>query len=92
MQKQIAAMSRRRAPKGLALSADARTLYIADTRRRHICRFGVSSSKTLSGRELLAECDAGGFDGVRVDNRGRVWCAAHDGLHCFDQSNGKLLR
>ncbi|UUV30567.1 SMP-30/gluconolactonase/LRE family protein [Amycolatopsis roodepoortensis] len=71
-------------PNGLAFSLDESLLYIADTRQKpsHIRVFSVDGS-VLSGGEVFATCDAGGFDGVRVDAAGRVWAAAHDGLHCF---------
>jgi gluconolactonase len=32
----------------------------------------------------------GVFDGIRLDEAGRVWAAAHDGLHCFDP-DGTLI-
>ncbi|UMP00266.1 SMP-30/gluconolactonase/LRE family protein [Amycolatopsis sp. EV170708-02-1] len=71
-------------PNGLAFSLDESLLYIADTRQSpsHIRVFSVDGS-VLSGGEVFATSDAGGFDGVRVDAAGRVWAAAHDGLHCF---------
>ncbi|RSN18109.1 gluconolactonase [Streptomyces sp. WAC 05977] len=71
-------------PNGLAFSLDESLLYIADTRQKpsHIRVFSVDGS-VLSGGEVFATCDAGAFDGVRVDAAGRVWAAAHDGLHCF---------
>jgi gluconolactonase len=69
-------------PNGLAFSADERVLYIVDSRRRHIRRFTVTGAE-LTGGELFATCDAGSFDGLRVDDDGRIWAAAHDGLHCF---------
>ncbi|MFJ8916234.1 SMP-30/gluconolactonase/LRE family protein [Amycolatopsis sp. NPDC102389] len=71
-------------PNGLAFSLDESLLYIADTRQNpsHIRVFSVDGS-VLSGGEIFATSDAGGFDGVRVDAAGRVWAAAHDGLHCF---------
>lgn len=77
-------------PNGLAFSLDERGLYIVDTRRRHIRLFSVGDDATLSGGDVFATCDAGGFDGVRLDHAGRVWAAAHDGLHCFDP-DGTLL-
>ena len=77
-------------PNGLAFSCDERQLYVADTRRRHIRRFDVDDEGCLSGGDVFAECDAGSFDGLRLDSRGRVWAAAHDGLHCFDP-DGTLL-
>ncbi|WP_340687533.1 SMP-30/gluconolactonase/LRE family protein [Amycolatopsis coloradensis] len=71
-------------PNGLAFSVDESLLYIADTRQKpsHIRVFSVDNGR-LSGGGIFATCDAGGFDGVRVDAAGRVWAAAHDGLHCF---------
>jgi gluconolactonase len=39
---------------------------------------------------VFASCDSGSFDGVRLDDTGRVWAAAHDGVHCFDP-DGTLL-
>ncbi|GAA1867841.1 SMP-30/gluconolactonase/LRE family protein [Asanoa iriomotensis] len=81
-------------PNGLAFSADEQTIYIADTRRKHIRKFTVAESTNLMGGDVFATCDNGSFDGLRVDARGRVWAAAHDGLHCFSPEGdllGKLL-
>lgn len=79
-------------PNGLAFSADERQLYIVDSREKHIRRFDVTdpASGRLSGGEVFATSTAGSFDGVRFDNTGRLWAAAHDGLHCFDP-DGALL-
>jgi gluconolactonase len=77
-------------PNGLAFSLDERELYIVDTRARHIRRFAADEDGTLSGGEVFAACDAGSFDGIRLDDAGRVWAAAHDGLHCFDP-DGSLI-
>jgi gluconolactonase len=77
-------------PNGLAFSADERRLYVVDTPRRHIRRFEAAPDGRLTGGQVFATCDAGGFDGLRLDDRGRVWAAAHDGLHCFDE-DGTLL-
>jgi gluconolactonase len=81
-------------PNGLAFSADESTLYIVDTRHKHLRRFAVGAAGTLSGGDVVGGCDAGTFDGVRLDDAGRIWVAAHDGLHCFDPDGtllGKLL-
>jgi gluconolactonase len=35
-----------------------------------------------------------GYDGIRFDDRGRLWAAAYDGLHCYHPDGtllGKLL-
>ncbi|ALG10700.1 gluconolactonase [Kibdelosporangium phytohabitans] len=83
-------------PNGLAFSVDERKLYIADTRQNpsHIRVFDVADDGTLAGGDVFGTCDSGAFDGVRVDAAGRVWAAAHDGLHCFAPDGtliGKLL-
>jgi gluconolactonase len=77
-------------PNGLAFSADERTLYVVDSRRQHMRAFAVTDDSTLTGGEVFATCNAGNFDGIRLDASGRVWAAAHDGLHCFDP-DGTLL-
>jgi gluconolactonase len=77
-------------PNGLAFSLDERQLYIVDTRRKHLRVFDVADDGTLHGGEEFAPCTAGSFDGVRLDETGRVWVAAHDGLHCFDP-DGTLI-
>ena len=77
-------------PNGLAFSLDESRLYITDSADAHIRRFDVAADATLSGGEVFATCDAGTFDGIRLDEAGRVWAAAHDGLHCFDP-DGTLI-
>ena len=77
-------------PNGLAFSADEQQLYIVDTRRKHILIFDLAEAGGLSGGQVFTTCDAGSFDGVRLDDEGRLWAAAHDGLHCFDP-DGSLL-
>ena len=83
-------------PNGLAFSADEQQLYIVDTRQEpsHIRVFDVTSEGTLTGGKIFAECDFGRFDGIRLDDAGRVWAAAWDGVHCFAPDGtliGKLL-
>lgn len=83
-------------PNGLAFSPDERRLYIVDTRREpsHIRVFDVTDEGTLTGGAIFGECDHGRFDGIRLDDAGRVWAAAWDGVHCFHPDGtllGKLL-
>jgi len=77
-------------PNGLAFSADERQLYVVDSHHKHIRRFDVEAKVRLAGGEVFATCDAGSFDGIRFDDAGRIWAAAHDGLPCFDP-DGTLL-
>jgi gluconolactonase len=79
-------------PNGLAFSRDEKHLYIADTGishkvggPKHIRRFAVSTDgKSLGKSSVFADCTAGLFDGFRIDQDGRIWSSAGDGVHCFD--------
>ena len=80
-------------PNGLAFSLDESQLYVVDTPGKHIRRFDVDGDKLIGG-EVFAPCEAGMFDGIRLDDAGRVWAATHEGVHCFDPDGtliGKLL-
>lgn len=77
-------------PNGLAFSLDGRALYVSDTGRRHMRLFDVAGDGTLHGGDVFASCTIGGFDGFRLDDAGRVWTSAGDGVHCYDP-DGTLL-
>ena len=84
-------------PNGLAFSPDESRLYISDTGAthepdgpRHIRVFDVVDGRTLAGGGEFAVCDAGIFDGFRVDEAGRLWASADDGVHCLD-TDGTLI-
>jgi gluconolactonase len=76
-------------PNGLAFSQDESTLYIADTHEKHIRAFTVQDARLTGGR-VLCTCASGSFDGLRLDNSGRIWAATHDGVHCISPE-GELL-
>lgn len=83
-------------PNGIAFSPDEKRLYVADTGASHdpdgpchIRAFDVDGAK-LTGGAVFATCDAGLFDGFRVDTDGRIWTSAADGVHCFDPSGTML--
>lgn len=81
-------------PNGLAFSLDHYRLYIVDSELAHMRVFDVTPDGSLTGGDVLAECNSGVFDGIRLDDRGRIWASAADGLHCFDPDGtllGKLL-
>jgi gluconolactonase len=74
-------------PNGLALSLDERLLYVSDTGEpRHMRVLDLESG---ASREF-AQCTVGGFDGFRLDEAGRIWTSAGDGVHVYD-SDGTLL-
>lgn len=77
-------------PNGLAFSVDETRLYIVDTRVNHIRVFAVAADGSLGGGEVFAESTVGRFDGIRLDDAGRIWAAAGDGVHCFDP-DGTLI-
>jgi gluconolactonase len=80
-------------PNGLAFSLDESQLYIGDSRAKHIRRFDVRGAG-LAGGDVFATCSEGTFDGFRLDDRGRIWTSAGDGVHCLDPDGtvlGKLV-
>lgn len=78
-------------PNGLAFSPDESLLYVADSGApRHLRVFEASPAGELSGGRVFAECEAGIFDGLRVDTEGRIWASAGDGVHCL-HPDGTLL-
>ncbi|WP_421693599.1 SMP-30/gluconolactonase/LRE family protein [Aestuariivirga sp.] len=88
-------------PNGIAFSPDESLLYIVDTGRshrkdgpQHIRRFNVGNGGKISGGEVFAKSSAGFFDGLRLDDEGRIWTSAGDGVHCYDPDGtliGKIL-
>jgi gluconolactonase len=83
-------------PNGLAFSPDETRLYIVDSGvthvkngPRHLRVFDVRGH-ALHGGEVFAACTNGIFDGLRIDDAGRLWCGAGDGVHCY-HPDGTLL-
>ena len=80
-------------PNGLAFSPDETKLYVSDTGRSdnpvHMRVFDVDGGKVSNGRPF-ANCTAGVFDGFRLDDQGRIWTSAGDGIHCYDP-DGTLI-
>ena len=84
-------------PNGLAFSPDEKLLYVVDTGRTHgpenpahMRVFDVAPNGTVSGGRVFAECTVGIFDGFRLDDQGRIWTSAGDGVHCYDP-DGTLI-
>jgi len=88
-------------PNGLAFSLDEKQLYVVDTGRTHgadnpahMRVFDVDADGKVSGGRVFADCTAGLFDGFRLDDAGRIWTSAADGIHCYDPDGtliGKVL-
>jgi len=78
-------------PNGLAFSLDERTLYVADSGApRDMSALDVADDGTLTNKRHFATCTNGVFDGFRLDDAGRIWTSAADGVHCYDP-DGTLL-
>jgi gluconolactonase len=87
-------------PNGLCFSPDESILYIADSGASHdknvpsqVRAFPVDGTGLGHG-QVFANIDAGVPDGLRVDERGNLWVAAGDGIHCFSPDGtllGKIL-
>jgi gluconolactonase len=88
-------------PNGLAFSPDEKLLYIAETGRQfavepaaHIRVFDVVDGKKLAGGRIFHKVSPGNADGFRLDETGRIWSSAADGVHCIDTGGhlmGKIL-
>jgi gluconolactonase len=69
-------------PNGLAITPDARTLYVIDSHtrlggNRKVWSFDVAENGNLSGQRLVFDFGRGrGGDGMRLDEHGKLWIAA----------------
>ncbi len=82
-------------PNGLALSADERTLYIANTRwTQYIHAVELDSAGNMVRRRVFADMSADGSngvpDGMKLDAAGRVFCTGTDGIWVFAPDGSKL--
>lgn len=85
-------------PNGIAFSPDERVLYVSDTGRSpradrspliRAYPLAPDGASVHDGHDFAA-CDAGAFDGFRVDTAGNVWTSAGDGVHVL-APDGTLL-
>ena len=82
-------------PNGLALSADERTLYVANTRwTQYIHAVELDRDGLFVRRRVFADMSADGTngvpDGMKVDAAGRVWCTGTGGVWVFEP-DGALI-
>ncbi len=83
-------------PNGLAFSRDESVLYVVDSGRthhpdgpRHVRRFEVVDGRCTGG-EVLADAPAGIFDGIRIDDGGRLWIGCGSGVFCCTAGGAPL--
>ena len=82
-------------PNGLALSADERTLYVANTRwTQYIHALELDSAGNMIRRRVFADMSADGTngvpDGMKVDAAGRVFCTGTGGVWVFEPDGTKI--
>ena len=82
-------------PNGLAFSPDERTLYVNDSRRRHIRAFAVRDDGTLDNYRLWTDMNSsadGSPDGMKVDRDGNVFCTGPGGIWVMNPAGHVLGR
>ena len=82
-------------PNGLALSADERTLYVANTRwTQYIHAVELDGSGNMVRRRIFADMSADGTngvpDGMKVDAAGRVFCTGTGGVWIFEPDGTRV--
>ncbi len=85
-------------PNGLAFSVDERTLYVADTGSTHvrdtpraIRAYDVSADGlSVKNGRTFSLCDAGLYDGFRVDWQDNIWTSTGAGVYCYAK-DGTLI-
>lgn len=70
-------------PNGLAFSPDERVLYVGDSEANHLKAFDVLDGPRLTGERVLAVIADGHPDGLKVDERGRIYTTAAGGIRIF---------
>lgn len=68
-------------PNGVALSPDEKRLYVGDSGAGLINVFDVNPDGTITNGRLFAEVP--GPDGMKVDEEGRLWTTARDGVRVY---------
>lgn len=75
-------------PNGMAVTADNRTLIVADSYSHALVGFDIAADGTLSGRRVWAELGDGTPDGICVDAAGAAWYADVPHRRCVRVAEG----
>lgn len=65
-------------PNGITMTADGKTLLVAETTERRITAFDVAENGALSNPRIWAETGRYAPDGICLDAEGNAWVAAFD--------------
>ncbi|HVJ00728.1 MAG TPA: SMP-30/gluconolactonase/LRE family protein [Sphingomonas sp.] len=88
-----------RRPNGVALSADEKTVYVANTAGEHLLAYPVKPDGSLGERRDFARLAgfkaegnnaSSGADGIAVDEAGRVYVATNAGIEIFSPDGQAL--
>ncbi len=78
-------------PNGLCFSPDEKRLYVADSGKPHDIKvYDVQKDGTVGNGRVFCVIDQGVPDGIRCDEKGRVFSSAGDGVQIFD-AKGELI-
>jgi gluconolactonase len=83
-------------PNGVAFSPNRKTLYVADSTKRHVRAFDVKADGSLANGRVFAELQPwapniqGGPDGMKVDVKGNLYVTGPGGVWVFDQQGKRL--
>ena len=78
-------------PNGLAFSPDERVLYIGDNGApHHLLAFDMEGGARLAGGRVLADFTPEQPDGIKVDERGRIYASAAGGVRILDERGGQI--
>jgi sugar lactone lactonase YvrE len=79
-------------PNGMAITADNRTLVVADSYRHQLVGFDIAADGGLSGRRVWADLGEDAPDGICLDAENAAWYADVPHEHCRRVAeNGAIL-
>jgi gluconolactonase len=78
-------------PNGLAFSPDERVLYVGDNGApHHLLAYDVEAGARLTGGRGLADFTPEQPDGIKVDERGRIYASAAGGVRILDERGAQI--
>lgn len=78
-------------PNGAVISADGKTLIVAETFGRKLTAFDIAANGTLSGRRVFAPLPGRSPDGICRDQSGAIWVADAAGKACVRVEDGGTI-
>ena len=75
-------------PNGMAITADNRTLIVAESYRRQLTAFDIAEDGSLSGRRVFASVGDDPPDGITIDATGALWYADVPHQYCVRVADG----